>query len=340
MSDPGGIKPSLIGAFVLAGLLLGVTMVLLLSERNLTRASSRFLLYFEGDIKGLQIGAPVNFRGVKIGQVDSMSIDYDSRSGQFAIPVIIVIEERMVGYDGRMRSSEGLFDVDQLIEQGLRARLNLQSILTGKLEIELDIIPGSPLHLVGGEDTEYPEIPTVQSSLEKITSALEELPMQRIIRRLSEILDIIDKSVSDKKLQRAMDGIMHVAENLDRITSQLADETPQLLADSEGSLRDARGLMAELQVTVRETRQLLQRVDKRLDTAFANWDAALASGESAFTQVSKTADTAARVIRPDSLLISELNTALRELSAAARSIRVMSDYLERHPEALLQGKQP
>jgi paraquat-inducible protein B len=338
MSDQGRVKPSFIGAFVLAGLLLAVAVVFMLSDRSLTRQSSKFLLHFESNIKGLQVGAPVNFGGVKIGQVESMSIDYDSEKKQFSIPVIISIEDRMVGYDGSMRSSEGLFDVHPLIRQGLRARLNLQSIITGKLEIELDMIPDSPMRLVG-RDTEYPEIPTVQSSLEKITSALEELPLERMTRRVSEILDIIDNAVADGKLERSMESIAQVAGSLDSLTHQLESELPQLLTDTQGGVRDARALMAELRVTVKETRALLQHTGERLDLAFANWDSTMASGESAFSQVRQTAASADQVIRQDSPLVTEINTTLRELTAAARSIRVMSDYLERHPEALLQGKQ-
>lgn len=339
MSSPGSIKPSLIGAFVLGGLLLGVAVVFLLSDSGLTRQSSKFMLYFEGDIKGLQVGAPVNFRGVKIGQVESMSIDYDSRNKRFYIPVVISIEDRMVGYDGIKRSSEGLFNTQQMIRQGLRARLNLQSIITGKLEIELDLIPDSPMRLVGDGNTQYPEIPTVQSSLEKIASALEELPLQRIIRRVSAILDVIDKALAEGRLEKALDSLVRVTERLDNITRQLERETPELLANSQGGLRDARALMAELGTTAREMRQLLKHAGGRLDVAFDNWDTTLASGETTFEQVRQVADSADQVIRQDSPLISELNATLRELTAAARSIRVMSDYLERHPEALLQGKQ-
>jgi paraquat-inducible protein B len=339
MSDPGHVKPSLIGAFVLAGLLLAVTTVFILSDRSLTRQTSKYLLYFESDIKGLQLGAPVNFRGVKIGQVESMSIDYDSENKQFSIPVIISIKDRTVGYDGSMRSSEGLFDVHQLIGQGLRARLNLQSIITGKLEVELDMIPDSPLRLVGGANTEYPEIPTVQSSLEKITSALEELPLERITRQITKVLNIINNAVADGKLERSIEGIEHVTGSLDSITRQLEGELPKLLADTRGGVGDARALMAELHVTVKETRALLQHTGERLDLAFAGWGSTMASGEASFEQVRQTAATADRVIRQDSPLITEINAVLRELTAAARSIRVMSDYLERHPEALLQGKQ-
>lgn len=339
MSHPASVKPSLIGAFVLGALLLGLASALLLSDGGFTRQSSKFLLYFEGDIKGLQVGAPVNFRGVKIGQVESMSIDYDSRRKQFSIPVVVSIESRKVGFDGGEGSSHGHFDIQELIRQGLRARLNLQSIVTGKLEIELDIIPDSPLRLVGGDDTEYPEIPTVQSSLEKIASAFEELPLQRITRRISKILDVIDKSAAEGQLERTLTSIVHLAERLDNISREIESEAPQLLADGRGSLRDARALMAELSATARETRQLFQRAGERLDAAFDGWDSTLASGEASFEQLKLTAASADGLLREDSTLLRDVEAALRELTAAAHSIRNLADYLERHPEALVRGKQ-
>jgi len=338
MSTQKGISPTLIGGFVLGVLLLGLATVFLLSDGGFTRNASKFILYFESDIKGLQVGAPVNFRGVKIGQVESMSIDYDSQTRQFTIPVVISIESRKVGFDGKQKQSHGLFDIDQLIRQGLRARLNLQSLVTGKLEVELDFEPDSPLRLIGGSD-EYPEIPTVQSNLDKLASALEDLPLKRITRRVSEILDSVDKALADGKLEKTVQSFILMAERLDVISRQLESATPGLLSSSQQTLDETRALLRELNTTAQETRQLIKLAGERLDSAVDNWNNTLASGEATFGQVKQTASSADNLLRGDSTLVREMNAALRELGAAARSIRIMSEYLERHPEALLRGKQ-
>ena len=338
MSRRSNVSPTLIGGFVLGAILLGLATVFLLSGGGFNRDKSYFILYFESDIKGLQVGAPVNFRGVKIGQVESMSIDYDSRTRQFTIPVIISIESRKVGFDGNEKSSHGLFNLDQLIREGLRARLNLQSLVTGKLEVELDFEPDNPPRLIGGSD-EYPEIPTVQSNLEKIANAIEDLPLKRITRRVTEILDSIDKALADGKLEKTVETFILVSERLDSMTRQLDAATPALLAGSQGALDDTRALMRELNVTAKETRQLIQRTGQQLDSAFKDWDTTLASSEATFDQVKQAAGSADELLRSDSTLVREMNATLRELGAAARSIRIMSEYLERHPEALLRGKQ-
>jgi paraquat-inducible protein B len=338
MSTQRSVSPTLIGGFVLGALLLGLATVFLLSEGGFTRNATKFILYFESDIKGLQVGAPVNFRGVKIGQVESMSIEYDSQTRQFTIPVIISIESRKVGFDGKQKQSHGLFDVEQLIREGLRARLNLQSLVTGKLEVELDFEPDSPVRLIGGSD-EYPEIPTVQSNLDKIADAIEELPLKRITRRVSEILESIDKALADGKLEKTVEKFILLSERLDSISRQLESATPSLLAGSQATLDETRALLRELDATAKQTRQLIQHTGEKLDGAFESWNTTMASGEASLDQVKQAASSADGMLRDDSSLVRELNTTLREMGAAARSIRIMSEYLERHPEALLRGKQ-
>ncbi len=338
MSRQAKVNPGLIGAFVLGAMLVGLGAVFLLSSGSFGSQNYRFILYFQGDIRGLQVGAPVNFRGVKIGQVESMSIAYERQTGQFRIPVIISIDSRKVGVEGDEQTRARVLDLQALIEQGLRARLNLQSLVTGKLEIDLDLEPDSEIRLVGRHD-EYPEIPTVQSSMEKLASALEELPLERIARRVTEILDAVDQIVSDGEIPKTVERFISLTRRLDAISQELEQAAPQLLASSQGTLEETRGLIRELSETTRDTRRLIARTGGQLDTAFANWNATLASGEATFAQVRQTADSADRLVSPEAPLMTELNSALRELTGAARSLRVMADYLERHPEALLRGKQ-
>lgn len=338
MSDQGRVSPGLIGAFVLGALLLGLGAVFYLSNSGFTAQSSKYILYFQSDIKGLQVGSPVNFRGVKIGQVDSMSITYESQTRQFRIPVIISIDSRKVGFDDVQREMHGLFELKTLIREGLRARLNLQSLVTGKLEVELDFAPDTEVRLVGRDDS-YPEIPTVQSNLEKIASAFEELPMERITRRVSEMLDSVDKLLANGEIPRMVESFILVTQRLDSITRQLETETPVLLSGSRGAIDESRALLQELTGAVKETRALIHDSGAKLETAFSSWNATMASGEATFDEAKQAAASANEVMRRDSPIVSEMSNALRELAAAARSIRVMSEYLERHPEALLRGKQ-
>ncbi|MCU7852166.1 MAG: MCE family protein [Candidatus Thiodiazotropha sp. (ex Monitilora ramsayi)] len=340
MSDQGKVNPGLIGAFVLGAMLLGLGAIFYLSSNGFSaQERNYFILYFESDIKGLQIGSPVNFRGVKIGQVESMHIAYDSQNREFRIPVIISISSGKVVFDGVERESEGLFNLDEMIQRGFRARLNLQSLVTGKLEVELSFEPKTEIRLIGRKDEKYPEIPTIQSNMEKIASAIEELPLKRITRRVSEILDSVDKVLAKGEIPKMINTFVLMTERLESITRQLESETPKLLTSTHETVDETRVLIRELTGAAKETRLLIQSSEKKLDAAFSSWDATLASGEATFDQVRQVAASADSVIRQDSPLVNEMSAALRELGAAARSIRVMSEYLERHPEALLRGKQ-
>ncbi|MEW8037166.1 MAG: MlaD family protein [Candidatus Thiodiazotropha sp.] len=332
------VSPTLIGLFVLATLGLGLGAIFFLSDGGLTHQSTRFILFFESDVKGLQVGSPVNFRGVRVGKVESMSITYYKQRQEFRIPVIIGIDDARVGIDGVHTGSGVLIGLDDLIRQGLRARLNLQSLVTGKLEIELDFHPETPIRLVSTK-AEYPEIPTIQSSMEKFATALEAVPIERITQRLSEILDNIDQMAASGELTRLKDSLIQIIYRLDSVTQQLHKVAPQLIDSSVNTLADAQQMMTEITRTATQSQQLIAETEGRLAEAFTSWERTMAGGEATFTQLGSAASSADRMLNQDSPLMTELSVTLRELGAAARSIRLMSEYLERHPEALLRGKQ-
>jgi paraquat-inducible protein B len=332
------ISPTLIGSFVLVSLVLGLGSLMLLSNGSLANKETHFILFFEGDVKGLHVGSPVNFRGVKVGQVESMSITYFQESKAFRIPVVISIEDSRVEVDGVITNATDVLKLDELIQQGLRARLNLHSLVTGKLEIELDFLPDTPIRLVS-EDDRYPEIPTVQSSMEKLATAIEKIPVERITQRLSEILDSVDDMMESGELKHLMVSLAGITQRLERISQLLEQETPGLLKNSNATLTDARTMFEELTNTAKQTQTLIATTDQNLAVAFSRWDSTLASGDMAFTRVTEATDSADQLLKKDSELMNQLSSTLRELGAAARSIRIMSEYLERHPEALLRGKQ-
>jgi paraquat-inducible protein B len=341
-------NPSLIGLFALSAILLAIAALFYLGEAGLSdQRKVSFILYFDGDVKGLQVGAPVTLRGVKVGQVEEMSISFERQSRQFAIPVIISVDLSRVGF-GQDEEMPGRELLDALILQGLRASLNLQSLVTGKMEIQLDFRPDTQVRLMD-KAGEYPEIPTTPSNMEKLASALEELPLERMIKRVTEIMDILNKLLVEANLPEFMGDLTAVVQRLDHITRDLEQALPQLTADSRELVHDSLQLVQQLQQQLGpltrewtglavDSRHLVEGMDTKLNHAVKRWDETLAEGESAFEGLQQSADSASQLIRKDSPLQTELLKALRELSAAARSIRIMSEYLERHPEALLRGK--
>jgi paraquat-inducible protein B len=332
------LSPTLIGSFVLLSLVLGVGSLFLLSNGSLAHQATQFILFFEGDVKGLQVGSPVNFRGVKVGQVESMSITYFQESQEFRIPVVIGIQDAHVEVEGVVTDQQGMLKLDQLIQQGLRARLNLQSLVTGKLEIELDFMPDTPIRLVN-EDQRYPEIPTVQSSMEKLATAIDQIPVERITQRLSEILDSVDEMMAKGEFNQLIDSLVLIAQRLDQVSQLLAEKAPTLVTNSNAVLVDAQAMVGELSLAAKQTQLLVKKTETNLASAFSQWEQTLATGDAAFARAGDTVQSVDRLLQSDSELINQLTQSIRELGSAARSIRIMSEYLERHPEALLRGKQ-
>jgi paraquat-inducible protein B len=328
---------------------LGVAAVFYLGGDMLADRSSRLILFFEGDVRGLQVGSPVTLRGVKVGQVEDMSITYNVKDQTFSIPVIISVDQTRLGFKRIYEGEPGRRLIESMIAQGLRAKIYSQSLVTGKMEVELTYQPDTPVRLMS-RSNEYPEIPTIPSNLEKISSALEELPLERMVRRISEIMDGVDRVLNETDVPLLLTEISLVIHRLDRITAELEKTIPAMSSGSLEVVNESLELVKGLQQSLGplteawtglavDARKLVGNTQGQMMNAFERWDVTLATGESAFHDLQVTAASANRLIRNDSPLQNELVKALRELSAAARSIRIMSEYLERHPEALLRGKQ-
>ncbi len=181
-----------------------------------------FVLFFDGSVRGLTIGAPVEFKGIRVGKVVDLRLEFDSGNTTFRIPVVIEIEpERVIARDAAITSPYKLLET--LVERGLRARLQTGSLLTGQLFIELGMFPETPIRLANA-DTRLPELPTVPAELEEITTSIKTVLAQ---------LERVDFESIGRELAGTLQG-----------TNQLIN-SPELteLTASFGSLR---GILAKL----------------------------------------------------------------------------------------------
>jgi glycyl-tRNA synthetase alpha chain len=179
--------PALIGAFVLGALALAIATILLVAGDDWFRKHSQHTLYFEGAAHGLQVGAPVVFLGVKVGTVKKIQLGLDESSDTFVVPVAIEVEPQVV----RTKSGERIDLRDRealrrLIERGLRARLRMQSILTGQLYVDLDFHPDKPARFVA-PDPAISEIPTIRTAVQELTRKLEGFPMDTFLADVAAI---------------------------------------------------------------------------------------------------------------------------------------------------------
>ncbi len=316
---------AMLGAFVMGALALLAAAVLLFGSGRFMKDRPQLVLYFKGSVRGLNIGAPVVFRGVPIGSVTEIRLLHDPNTLEFFIPVFIEFEpERVLNMkDGTaaQRQADGKM-LDLLVEKGLRARLTLQSFVTGQLMIELDFEPGSPLVLRG--DGALHEIPTLPSPMEELTRTLQNLPIDNIMAQLNEAVAGLNKMINSPV----------VADTAANLNDTLKD-VRQLVASVNGQVGPVGQSLAG---AAQRYGALADKLDRQLPDALAQTTQTLKSLAAASTRAEAALAAAHSTIRDDSRTMTEVQQALREMGAAARSLRVLAEYLERHPEALLRGK--
>jgi len=227
-------NPRVIGGFVLGGVGLLVVALLVFGSGRVLKKYEPAVIFFKGSVNGLRVGAPVDFRGVQLGVVKDISIQYDFKLGQFFIPVIVDIDPSRVKEVGRTAESEP-YTIESLIGRGLRAELQLQSFVTGQMEVQLDFhreYEGQPVNRTIS-NSPYPEIPAVPGTFEQAQAVLNELAKQApdVIRRVNVVLDeaaVVLKALADNK------------ENAHELVAQLA-KFSKALGDSDQDVRQIFG---------------------------------------------------------------------------------------------------
>ena len=196
---------------------------------------SRWLLYFEGSVRGLTVGSPVEFRGIPVGQVLDINMEFDAKKKVFLIPVLIEIEQERIKVIGEADDTDQKKQNDYLVEQGMRAQLKTGSLITGQLYVDLDFHPeAEPAHI--NWEGRYPQIPTVPTSMEEITTSLthllkklEKLPIEQIGNDLRDTVQGAKRLVNSAELQEAITALNQTLNQAQHFTTTLTKViTPEL----------------------------------------------------------------------------------------------------------------
>ncbi len=282
-----------------------------------------WILEFKGSVRGLAKQAPVEFRGIKLGEVTDIRAEFDIDTLTPRILVFVQTDPEAFKAVGETYL-EPKQEMERLVEKGLRAQLKTGSLLTGQLFVDVDFHPDAP-HAVVKYDGIYPELPTIPAPMEMITASLnqlltklEKLPLVEIGNSLKNTVEGAERLVNSAELRSAVAGLNQTLQNTSKFTGNLdATITPEL-----------RKAVAQLNDALENAQVLVQNLNAKVTPEI---NATLQQGQ-------KTLADIGSVTSPDSPLYSELRRALKELADAAKSIRVMADYLERHPDALIYGK--
>lgn len=251
-----------------------------------------FLMYFNESVAGLEAGAPVLLRGIKMGEVTDVRLVTNQKLDSARILVKAYVEPQRWTIEGDPDVSvkELLERLPKNIAAGLRGKLDSGNLLTGSKVVTLVSAPDSPPVPLTYENG-LPVLPTVPSDIvaltEKVNTFLKKLddaPVTELITELRDAVQNVDQLLASQSIREGVDG-----------------------------LKEVKPLLESLRKTSESARQTLERADQTLNTA---------------------GDT----LGPDSALRYDLARLLKELSGTARSLRVLADFLQNNPNALILGK--
>jgi len=299
-------KPAIVGAFVLSGAALGVGALLLFGGTHLFSRTQAAVVYFQGSVAGLDVGAPVTFRGVRVGSVTAIAVHLNMKDLSVRIPVHLQLNPAQISLDDSNESQTGT-GFDRLLKAGLRAQLNMQSLITGELRVDLDLHPGAG---VDGEQASpgTPIIPSSPSKLQTLEDEIAALPLKQIAENARETLAAVQR----------------VADDLAPRVGPLVDSVRQTSDAAHATLDDIDHLSIagknQLTVSGNELAKVLASSDRTARQAEA--------------LVASLRDATA----PNSRMRDDLEAAIRDLAASASSLRSFAHQIAGNPSTVLLGR--
>jgi len=329
----------MIGGFVLGAIALAVVGVSVFASQSLFRTQTTLISYFDESVNGLDVGAPVKFKGVPIGQVSEIQVRLDLQEETFQVPVLYRIDVAPVtNVAGR---SVNLADPEVLqrqVDEGLRAQLQMESLLTGKLYIELTFTDDPTAVAAVGGDAPYPEVPTLLSPMARIgeeasglVSDLRRFDVNTINQNLVELLVTANRKIDKLNVAAINDSLLQTIRSVQTLAEapeirRALDDVPRIAARLDTTLADVQVLARSLNDAVPSTARSL---DATTDELIATLDA-----------LQQTMQDTRQMLSTDSGIGYRVEDALANLSEAAEALRVLAVSLERDPSMFIRGKEP
>lgn len=271
-----------------------------IDEEAFTR-KLQFVMYFKGSVRGLSPGAPVEFKGIQIGSVLDVKLEFNSEDTSFRIPVVVELEPDRIVDRTAEADAPAANMLQTLVDRGLRARLSTGSLLTGQLYVELNMYPGTDIVYVGDNTTPYPELPTIPGVFEAMTESI-----QNFVGKL----ETVDIEAIGENILGILDG-----------TNELLNK-----AESEQTVTD-------LQSSVRSLKNILRDVES------ADLSETIGAANEALKGINQTLEMVDGVLKPNSPLQYNIIEVTSELEETARALRSLLEMLERQPQAIIFGRE-
>ncbi|PQJ34083.1 paraquat-inducible protein B [Salinibacter sp. 10B] len=331
-------NPTVIGLFVVGAIVLAIVGVGALGANQIFDQRTTFISYFDESVNGLDVGAPVKFKGVPIGEVTDIKLRVDLQNETFQVPVQYAINLKPV-----TDTTGAPLDLDNprllrdQIGDGLRAQLQLESIVTGKLYVELTYVsdPDSVVYAHAGSP--HLEIPTELSPLARLgeeasglMTNLRRFDVSKINENIitflvnaNEKLDELDAEEINRSILATIESVRTVVES-DEIQTAVKD-APRVTGELRKTIADAQGLINELQTSVDPTAEEVKATGKEL--------------RATLERMRLTMKEFDQTISTDSGIGYEMQEALSKLANAAEALRILVQSLERNPSMFIRGKE-
>lgn len=324
----------MIGGFTLLGLLLAGAAVVMLGAGRYFEKTHKILLYFDKSVNGLQVGSDVRFGGVRIGRVYSINVIIDTKENRKIIPVVVELTEKELksiaggaGGDLDLSSEPGVL---KAVRDGLRAGMKQQSLVTGQLYIEFDIVPDVPGFVYEDEIMpDYPVVPTIPTEFDELISGItdglkkiNELDLQGVMTEMRDVLKSANKQIEGLDLGEINDNITAITRDVKNITGD--DKLPSAISNLDEALR--------------EIKDLSVKVNDNVDPLMLEIQGLAESTRASLARIESMADDMSEITDPRSPMLLNFQNLLHETETASRSLRELTNDLKRNPNSLLRGR--
>ena len=325
---------TVIGAFTLIGLIIAGTALVLFGAGKFFKKTHSVLLYFDQSVSGLQVGSDARFGGVWIGRVKSINVLVDQDGNRMIIPVVVELGEKELQLIGSEEGGGIDFTtrdgVKQAVSQGLRAGMKQQSLVTGQLYIEFDIVPGEPgfIYLTPTVPP-LPVVPTVGTEMDELISGIADglkkfnaLDLDGVMLDLRATLEGARAQIEDLNLKVINDNIVAITEDVQTITS-------------DDKFKSA---VVNLDAAFQELAELTTKANVGIDPLLADLNAVIARATVGIAKIDQAADEISLISNPRAPVMMRLQHVLQETERASRALKELSNDLKRDPNSLISGK--
>ncbi len=334
-------NPTVVGAFVIGAIFLTVISILVLGSGRFFKNDMRLMAVFPGSVKGLHIGSPVLFRGVNIGSVVDIKLYHDKHTHLSMVPVYIDLKQEVLelmnhgASDSLLTEEQALSFMGVMIKSGLHARLTLENLVSGRQLVEFELDHDIHIKLTG-IDKRYLEVPTVESDFDKLQNFFKTIPLEKLTKSLIVTITEVNELFANKEGIEVLHHLKTTLDESSQLLKNLNEQVIPLSVSAQSRLLEVQLLLqntdVQLTQTLKELIHLSTNVNNRLTQLTLSATQTFKKGET-------TLDNMNTLVDKKSTVRHELEISLKELSRAAKSMRIFTEYLERHPEAIIKGKQ-